>query len=289
LLFAGIARENISAGAVLYTQRFNGSSSDLTLNGGVSRITFRGAPVVSPVIVTSEVRNSKAPITENLSNGLVVSVNPASIGDDVTNLNFNVGIQFTNKAERIDNEVIPANSIVIDPMIKGEFGFEMEINIPKDALNESGIKGNNLNVLYIAHDGTVQSHGKVKLNKDGSVTIVIDRASSYALVGIQIGDINGDGKVDIMDALEILKYLVGMNGSIDGCAIAKIASLTTEASEETGEPTIMDALEILKFLVAMDSRVYLDNDDVSVKSDKGEKNKSKDDDEDNDKADAEAS
>ncbi|MCL2071610.1 MAG: leucine-rich repeat domain-containing protein, partial [Oscillospiraceae bacterium] len=61
----------------------------------------------------------------------------------------------------------------------------------------------------------------------------------------------GNGEVTIFDALEILKYLVGINGVIDNCDDALAAALITENSQTSGEPGIFDVLEILKYLVGM--------------------------------------
>jgi hypothetical protein len=47
------------------------------------------------------------------------------------------------------------------------------------------------------------------------------------------GDVNGDGVVDIQDALEILKYLAGLESVVDF------------------EADINDALEILKYLAGL--------------------------------------
>jgi hypothetical protein len=73
-----------------------------------------------------------------------------------------------------------------------------------------------------------------------------------------MGDIDGDGIIDIMDALEILKFLAGIDNLIArdvGNALA--ASLITDASKARvpQAPDVMDALEILKLLAGIDSLV----------------------------------
>ncbi|MCL1789566.1 MAG: hypothetical protein FWG33_04335 [Oscillospiraceae bacterium] len=75
------------------------------------------------------------------------------------------------------------------------------------------------------------------------------------------GDTTGDGKVDIFDCLEILKYLIGMKNTIsDGgqsisTAQAKKAAVISTQGAKAGEPTIFCVLEILKYMIKMQSTV----------------------------------
>jgi hypothetical protein len=70
-----------------------------------------------------------------------------------------------------------------------------------------------------------------------------------------LGDITGDRWIDIFDALEILKYLAGMESRIQPNTRAFRAALITEAEQ----PTIFDALEILKYIARMDSKLDPEN------------------------------
>gem|GEM_PF-2245601 len=69
------------------------------------------------------------------------------------------------------------------------------------------------------------------------------------------GRILGEEEPSIFDVLEILKSLVGMDGSIAKCGNALNAALITAESQASGTPTIFDVLEVLKYLVGMDSLV----------------------------------
>ncbi|MCL2036863.1 MAG: hypothetical protein FWG83_05715 [Oscillospiraceae bacterium] len=68
-----------------------------------------------------------------------------------------------------------------------------------------------------------------------------------------LGDIDGNGVVAIADALEILKYLAGMNSQVEPNTKAWAASLITPASRAADKPAIGDVLEILKKLAGMTS------------------------------------
>ena len=90
-----------------------------------------------------------------------------------------------------------------------------------------------------------------------------------------LGDVNGDGKINTNDALEILKYIVGMNSSIsvcncnigNGCSNIKNCSeekinscalrmsLIDPRSKARGTPDTSDALEILKFMVKLEGEL----------------------------------
>ena len=65
------------------------------------------------------------------------------------------------------------------------------------------------------------------------------------------GHILGNPDIKIADALEILKYIVGMNNVIEECAVAFDAALIV--SEE--KPGVSDALEILKEIVGMPKKI----------------------------------
>ena len=69
------------------------------------------------------------------------------------------------------------------------------------------------------------------------------------------GYVLSNPEVTIFDALEILKYIAGIDNLIDACDTARKAALITEESRVTGEPTIFDVLEILKCIVGMDNAI----------------------------------
>jgi hypothetical protein len=96
-------------------------------------------------------------------------------------------------------------------------------------------------------------------NKVNCGTLRCDLCKEFAK-----GDVNGDGKIDIMDALEILKYLsklecntIGMD-KIVYCMGSWQAALIHPDSIRDGIPTIVDALEILKHLAVI-SPNFVDN------------------------------
>ncbi|MCL2071413.1 MAG: lectin like domain-containing protein [Oscillospiraceae bacterium] len=62
------------------------------------------------------------------------------------------------------------------------------------------------------------------------------------------------GSPTIFDALEILKYIVGLDSMAD-CENAGNAALITAYSQRVGKPDIYDALEILKHLSGMDNGI----------------------------------
>ncbi|MCL2070929.1 MAG: hypothetical protein FWH07_01705 [Oscillospiraceae bacterium] len=92
-----------------------------------------------------------------------------------------------------------------------------------------------------------------------------DIRQTWSYVFIEISDapmlgriIDADTEPTIFDALEILKFLVGMDGVIkDGGRESRAwkAALITEQSQIRGEPDIFDVLEVLKYLVGMPGRV----------------------------------
>ena len=67
-----------------------------------------------------------------------------------------------------------------------------------------------------------------------------------------IGDVDNNGFVTITDALEVLKFLAGLENMIEGDdPIALRHSLTLPESVEADKPAITDVLEILKALASL--------------------------------------
>ena len=64
-----------------------------------------------------------------------------------------------------------------------------------------------------------------------------------------LGDVTGTGTVGIADALQILRYTIGLSNTLDGCEKAFGAALII--SDET--PCIADALQILRHSVGLPS------------------------------------
>jgi len=62
----------------------------------------------------------------------------------------------------------------------------------------------------------------------------------------RIGDVDGNGLVEIADALAILRYCVGMSSPIDNNPDAKRAA---SIIKRNGEPEVADALQILRYAV----------------------------------------
>ena len=78
------------------------------------------------------------------------------------------------------------------------------------------------------------------------------RSNQIAIWGS--GRIAANPQISSLDALEILKSIVGLESMVD-CGNARPAALITEASQQKGSPSAADALEILKYLVKLPSMV----------------------------------
>ena len=66
--------------------------------------------------------------------------------------------------------------------------------------------------------------------------------------------VSGGDEISIGDALEILKYLAGLDNVIDDDDNALAAAIIVDAGESTA-PTIGDALEILKYLAGLENMI----------------------------------
>jgi hypothetical protein len=70
-----------------------------------------------------------------------------------------------------------------------------------------------------------------------------------------LGDVNLDGEIDIQDALEILKFLAGINNVIEHGVNPELSLSNALITGESDKPTIGDALEILKYIAGMDNKL----------------------------------
>jgi len=74
-----------------------------------------------------------------------------------------------------------ANSIVIDPVASGQFGFTITLTIPATQFTAAGVNANNVQLFLVDAEGRASRQGQVRLNNDGSANISISRASFYVL------------------------------------------------------------------------------------------------------------
>jgi uncharacterized protein YkwD len=63
------------------------------------------------------------------------------------------------------------------------------------------------------------------------------------------GDVNGNGEIDLNDALEILRYLVDLPSVIDYCADGRNAAQITLISIADDTIALADAMQVLRYLV----------------------------------------
>lgn len=129
------------------------------------------------------IKESTTPVKIELPSGLVLSIDPATITEDVQELDLNIDVTATtDEMTTTEGIVIPANSIYIAPAAHGDFGLAVSFVKTKEELAAAGIDSTEgLKLWYIADDGTVSNKGTLTKGEDGSVTVTISSASSYAL------------------------------------------------------------------------------------------------------------
>jgi len=115
-----------------------------------------------------------------LKNGKVIMIDPTRITADARETNLHIDIEVVSTG---NNEFgVPANSIVILPADKGEFGFEISFIISAEELEEAGLKGASARLWHIDDKGNMVEDGRIERNADGSVTVGITRASFYVIL-----------------------------------------------------------------------------------------------------------
>jgi hypothetical protein len=99
--------------------------------------------------------------------------------------------------------------------------------------------------------GTEFMQRVLRVDSINELDITGNSISSVSISTRTLGQVRGEGKVSINDALEILKHLAGIDSVIDNCEIALMASLIVSE----GKPTIADVLEILKHLAGIPNKI----------------------------------
>ena len=199
--------------------------------------------ILTPPILDA-IREANALVKIGLPCGMVITIDPRGMTEAARAIDLNINIKFSGDKKA----GIPERSIMIDPAAQGPFGFEYSFNISEEQLTEAGLTAETTRLYYVNDAGKItQDYGVVTVNADGSITVTIDRASSYVLTQIKAGDVLGTGTPSMGDALQILRSVVGLSNSIDGNAIALAASNITE--HDGDKPKMADALAILRFIV----------------------------------------
>lgn len=123
-----------------------------------------GSTVVSKSLV-SEIAAAETPVTF-VADEYSITIDPDSV-TSVKAIDLGISIATNDKA------------ITIAPAMKGEFGLEMQITLPKSALGK--VNASVAHVYYVSDDGKVEDLGPVTVNADGSVSITISHASQYVI------------------------------------------------------------------------------------------------------------
>jgi predicted chitinase len=75
------------------------------------------------------------------------------------------------------------------------------------------------------------------------------RCANTSSAAFRLGDINGDGEITVVDALQILRYIVGLSSMVNCCATSRQAALISNQNS----PAVRCALEILRYVVGLQS------------------------------------
>ena len=159
-----------------------------------------------------------------------------------------------------DGVKLPGNSLIINPNGFENSGYETTLSITSEQLSQANLNSSETELFHVDHTGKVTNAGRVEPDSNGAVEIAIGTAAYYVLsaeepIGandnrFRLGDVTGTGEIGTDDALEILKFIVGVDNFI-----AKSTLSAAAANIIGGDIGTKDALEILKYIVGIPSMV----------------------------------
>jgi len=169
----------VRAGAIITP-----SLTESTVNAAISAnepLVLTGADTTISAEVLQAIKASEGTLNIILPNGVHISINAAQIGPNAQPIDLNIVLTPTTTATTVGGAAVPANSLIIAPETHGAFGFTINIHVPHAQLTAAGLGSGNLNLYYVAGDGTVTNLGAVQRQSDGSVIVSISHASHYYL------------------------------------------------------------------------------------------------------------
>ena len=143
-----------------------------------------------------------------------------------------------NRAERFT--VYDINAIKDNIYIQPNGAVLVTIWIPE------GYDPARLAVYHVSEKGSVE-HIMSKFNaNDNTVTVVLDHLSLYVLAQVDVipGDMDGDGKITVADALAVLRIAAKMAEGTD-------SALSVGDMDGDGKITVADALAVLRIAAKM--------------------------------------
>jgi hypothetical protein len=152
-----------------------------------------GKITVQEAAIAAIKESGKTVVLTNEKDGYSITIDPDSI-EDPKQINLAVAINSSSKATEKDGVEIPANSIVIKPAQKGEFGLTLQITFDLG----DDLDTDNLYLFYITDDGEVEDYTDC-LSIDGDeATISISHASAYVITDEDISG-EADDENEVVD------------------------------------------------------------------------------------------
>jgi len=207
----------------------------------------------------SEIGNTLVTISYNSGAGRLVRYIPVKVvSPEISTINLNapppIKSTFTVGEEFPFLKDTHGLSLILN-YNNGEMEIITEdlIITPNDFTATAGEK--ELTVTHPEHPGITRTFN---VNVENSV-VMCDACgeSPCECDEFKLGDVNGDGVIDIMDALEILKFLAGIENVISkaGNHLKAALIIKNDVRKEPNKSEIGDALEILKKLAGIENLI----------------------------------
>ncbi len=176
------------------TEKIMESVIEKAIESGQTEVSLTVAPDSDTNKVTvqesaiADIAKSNVNVTFNIqpAEGVAysVTIDPKTIKSaKAVNLAMDImtGPAISAVASSMDLELPDDDMVLIKPQMKGKFGMELTVTLPAAAFNGMDLK--DVAVLYIDDDGVASLENiPVKVNTDGSVSVVLSHASAYLLV-----------------------------------------------------------------------------------------------------------
>ncbi len=111
--------------------------------------------------------------------GTTIAISAEELKKVNSSIDLGMGVDSAKAEVKLDKVTVPANSVMIQPAAKGEFGFSVKVTVKAP----EGVTKDNAKLFYVDGDKVTEVKDKdaITVDANGNATITINHASYYVI------------------------------------------------------------------------------------------------------------